>query len=316
MGFYAPAQLVRDARDHKVEVRPVDVNASEWDNTLEPAARGWALRLGFRQAQGVGEKEAQKLVDARGNGYPDPRTLWRRAHLARRTLERLAEADAFAGMGLTRREALWAVRILGPAPLPLFAAAQEDEQSRDPAAALPAMTLGEEVVADYTALRLSLKAHPMALLRQPLLERGVTRNEALVRIDNDKRVTVAGIVIVRQRPGTAKGVIFMTLEDETGIANVIVWPHVLERFRPVVMGARLILVKGRLQREGLVTHIVADRLENLSWLLDTLALRDAPMPVAYARADEVARPNGRDPRDLGARRKRNAEILYPSRDFH
>ncbi|MGH7005994.1 MAG: error-prone DNA polymerase, partial [Alphaproteobacteria bacterium] len=196
MGFYAPAQLVRDARAHEVEVRPVDVNASEWDNTLEPAPNGWALRLGFRQAQGLNEDQITKLITARGNGYPDPRTLWRRAGLARKTLERLAEADAFAGMGLTRREALWAVRILGPAPLPLFAAAQEDEQSRDPAATLPVMTLGEEVVEDYTALHLSLRAHPLELLRPALNERGVTANKALEDVNNDEQVTVTGLVIV------------------------------------------------------------------------------------------------------------------------
>jgi len=321
MGFYAPAQLVRDARDHGVETRPVDVNASDWDNTLEPGSKGMALRLGFRQVKGLGEEPMQRLVAWRGNGYPDPRTLWRRAGLPPKILERLAEADAFAGMGLARREALWAVRILGPAPLPLFAAAQEDEQARDPAATLPPMTLGEEIVEDYTAIHLSLRAHPLALLRPALDERHVTANAALGAVADDARVAVSGLVIVRQRPGTAKGVIFMTLEDEGGISNVIVWPKVFERDRPIVMGARLILVKGRLQREGLVTHVIADRLEDLSWLLDTLAARDAalgrPMPISTARADEVTRPNGRDARDPGGRTPRQSpDHLFPSRDFH
>jgi error-prone DNA polymerase len=314
MGFYAPSQLVRDARDHGVEVRPVDVNLSDWDNTLEPGAHGFALRLGFRQVKGLGEEPMKRLVAARGNGYPDPRTVWRRAGLAPKTLERLAEADAFASMGLTRREALWAVRILGPAPLPLFAAAQEDEQANDPAATLPAMTLGEEIVEDYTTVHLSLRAHPLELLRATLEPRRVTPNAALSAVADGKRVTVAGLVIVRQRPGTAKGVIFMTLEDEDAICNVIVWPHVFERLRPIVMGARLILVKGTLQREGIVTHIVADDIEDISPLLDTLAARDAPMPLETARADHVKHPDGRDSRDPENRRR--PHLLYPSRDFH
>jgi error-prone DNA polymerase len=314
MGFYAPAQILRDARDHGVEVRSVDVNLSDWDNTLEPGTQGFALRLGFRQVKGLREEPLRRLVAARGNGYPDPRTLWRRAALSPKLLERLAEADAFGSMGLTRREALWAVKILGPAPLPLFAAAQEDEQANDPSAALPAMTLGEEIVEDYTALHLSLRAHPLDLLRPRLDARRVTPNAMLPAVASDRRVTVAGLVIVRQRPGTAKGVIFMTLEDEAAICNVIVWPHVFERYRPVVMGSRLVLVHGRLQREGLVTHIVADRLENLSPLLDTLTPRDEPMPVETARADHVKHPDGRDSRDPENQRRHRR--LYPSRDFH
>jgi error-prone DNA polymerase len=315
MGFYAPAQLVRDARDHGVEVRAADVNHSLWDNALEPdRSGGMALRLGFRQIKGLAEAPLQRLVGARGNGYPDPRTLWRRAVLAPAVLERLAAADAFASMALTRREALWAIRILGPAPLPLFAAADEDEQANDPPARLPAMTLGEDVVEDYATLRLSLKAHPLALLRDSLDRRRIVPNRTLEAIGADRRVAVAGIVIVRQRPGTAKGVIFMTLEDEGGICNIIVWPKVFERYRPVVLGARLVEVRGLLQREGLVTHIVAERLVDLSHLLDGLAARDRPMPIDVARADEVARPPSHDARDPGRRRERDA--LYPSRDFH
>ncbi|MCW5773343.1 MAG: error-prone DNA polymerase [Rhodospirillaceae bacterium] len=316
MGFYAPAQIVRDARDHAVKVLPVDVNRSDWNNTLEPAAEGLALRLGFRQVKGLGEEPLTKLVALRGNGYPDPATVWRRTGLPPRTLERLAEADAFASMGLARREALWAVRILGPAPLPLFAAAQEDEQANDPPARLPAMTLGEEVVEDYTATQLSLKAHPLALLRRALEAQRVVPNAGLPLVRNGGRTVVAGLVLVRQRPGTAQGVIFMTLEDEGGICNVIVWPKTFERYRAVVMGARLVLVRGLLQREGLVTHVIADRIEDLSPLLDSLGERDAPVPIATARADEVARPNGRDPRDPEGKRRPRPHLLYPSRDFH
>ncbi len=315
MGFYAPAQIVRDARDHGVEVLGPDVNASEWDNALEPGrSGGFALRLGFRQIKGLAEAPMRELVTKRANGYPDPRTLWRRSGLKPKTLERLAEADAFASLGLTRRDALWAVRILGPAPLPLFAAAHEDEQANDPPATLPPMTLGEEIVEDYVTLKLSLKAHPLALFRPSLERQNITLSAALDAVANNRTVSVGGLAIVRQRPGTAKGVIFMTLEDEGGICNIIVWPKIFERFRPAVLGARLVLVHGTLQREGLVTHIVARRVVDLSPLLDTLAARDGPLKVPTARADEARQSNDRDPRDTGRQRRR--DLLYPSRDFH
>ena len=318
MGFYAPAQIVRDAREHGVEVLPVDVNLSGWDNMLEPGADGaMALRLGFRQVKGLREEAMERLVAARGNGYPDPWTLWRRAGLPAAVLERLARADAFGSLGLDRRRALWAVRRFRPAALPLFAAMDEDEQPGDPPAALPAMTLGEQVVDDYASVRMTLRAHPLALLRGEAPFDRATRHGDLLDCRNGQRVEVAGLVLIRQRPGTAKGVVFMTLEDETGAANVIVWPHALERYRPVVMGARLVRVVGEVQKEGLVIHIIARRLEDLSARLDGLGRLDAAFDPALARADEIAR-EVRDPRESkrDPRRDRLHKRMYPSRDFH
>jgi len=284
MGFYAPAQIVRDARDHGVEARPADVNLSTWDHSLEPAADGaMALRLGLRQIKGLREDEAAKLVAARGNGYPDIRTLWRRAGVTVAALEALARADAFASMGLARRDAWWQIRALGPAPLPLFAAAQEPETGAEPPVVLPAMADGEAVMTDYAALRLTLRQHPLALLRHDLTREGVAPVARLIRLQNGKRVTVAGLVLVRQRPGSAKGVIFVTLEDETGVANVVVWPKVFERFRRRVVGASLLRVTGTVQREGIVIHVVAEHIEDLSDRLAHLAGGAAPAPRARAR---------------------------------
>jgi error-prone DNA polymerase len=270
MGFYAPAQIVRDARDHGVEVRPVDVNASHWDCTLEAARDGkLALRLGLRQVDGLGEKAAQRLVNLRGDGYASPQALWHRTGLDARALEALARADAFVSLGLPRRQALWAVRALSAPPPPLFAALEEPV--REPEVSLPQMALGEEVVQDYACLKLSLKAHPLALLRPELARRGVAAASALQRRWSGK-VTVAGLAISRQRPGTASGVIFLTLEDETGIANIVVWPQVFENFRKVVMTASLIQVDGKVQHEGQVIHVIADRLTDLTPHLRRLTL--------------------------------------------
>ena len=322
MGFYAPAQIVRDAREHGVEVLPVDVNRSVWDHTLEPGADGdMALRLGFRQIKGLRAEAMDRLVAARGNGYPDPWTLWRRAGLPAAVLERLARADAFTSLGLNRRQALWAVRRFRPAALPLFAAMDEDEQPGDPPAMLPAMTLGEQVVDDYASVRMTLRAHPLALLRAEAPFDRATPHRDLLHCRNGQQIAVSGLVLIRQRPGTAKGVVFMTLEDETGAANVIVWPHVLERYRPIVMGSRLVRVVGEVQKEGIVIHVVARKLEDLSSRLDGLTRLDAPFDpkfeIALARADEIAR-EARDPRDSkrDPRRDRLHKQMYPSRDFH
>jgi len=268
MGFYAPAQIVRDARDHGVEVRPVDVNHSDWDCSLEPSSGARrALRLGFRQVKGLAEEELrEKLVASRVTPYRWPAELQHKSGLGRGALERLADADAFRSMGLDRRQALWAVKGLPEAAeLPLLAPLAGGVP--EPAAALPAMGLGEHVVEDYRATGLSLKRHPLALLRDALGARGVLPNAQLLATPPAKLVKVAGLAIVRQQPATASGVIFMTLEDETGIANIVVWRKIFERFRPVVMGARLVEVTGRVQREGAVIHVVVDRLADLSPLL-------------------------------------------------
>ncbi|WP_246272837.1 error-prone DNA polymerase [Oricola thermophila] len=328
MGFYAPAQLVRDAREHGVEIRPVDINASLWDSSLEDrdgdepetAARiaprhremagtiktKKAVRLGFRQVKGLREDEMARLVERRGAGYDSVRDLWLRSGLKRAQIERLADADAFRSIGLDRRAALWAVRALDDTSaeehLPLFerpdARSDPDEAGieihGEAEVALPPMPPGEQVVHDYRYLSLSLKAHPVSFLRKRLDAMGVLRHERLDAMASGRRADVAGLVLVRQRPGSAKGVIFMTLEDETGVANVIVWPKTFERYRALVLGSRLVRVSGRLQNEMGVIHVVADRIEDLTPLLGELERDDScDMDIGdagLANADEVRRP--------------------------
>jgi error-prone DNA polymerase len=332
MGFYAPAQIVRDAREHGVEVRPPDVNWSDWDCTLETGAApdgpagGYALRLGLRQIKGFREADAEWITAARGNFYTDPLAVWRRAGVAPAALTRLAEADAFGSMGLGRRAALWAVKAIGgETPLPLFDAAGEAEQGAEPPVALPPMTDGEAVVADYRALRLSLRAHPIGLLRERL-GRDLPA-EKLLETKDGRRVAVSGLVLVRQRPGTAKGVIFITLEDETGTANVIVWPAKFEQFRRQILTGRMMRITGRMQREGQVIHVVADRIEDLSGMLDSLDTADddrTPIDPINPQADEVRGGTSDDPRGklrhvvpkLRRHPREQARTLFPSRDFH
>jgi error-prone DNA polymerase len=323
MGFYAPAQIVRDAREHGVEVRPVDINHSLWDCTLEPAEPGKsAVRLGLRQIKGFAGADAEQLVASRpAGGYPDPRTLWRCSGLGRGALERLAEADTFRSIGLDRRRALWALKALGEPPLPLFAAAEEPAVSarnlaRDPEvwplvaaqasearamALLPEMPLGEHVVEDYASLSLTLKRHPLAFLRADLASEGLVTAADLAHLPVNRRLSIAGVVLIRQRPGSANGVVFITIEDETGIANLIVWPQILERFRRATLGATLLRCTGKLQREESVIHVVADRLDDLTPRLNTLRdcsgnaePREAPKPPFASSA----KPPGYDPRDI------------------
>ena len=279
MGFYAPAQIVRDAREHGVEVRPVDVNRSDWDCTLEPGSGADpALRLGFRQVKGLKEADMTRLVAGRGNGYTSAAAMMRRAGLSRPVLEKLARADALGTLGHTRRPGLWAVTGLDDAnPLPLFAqAAPDDAAGEAETPPLPAMSLGEEVADDYRTLRLSLKAHPAAVLRPALLGQGFRPCRTLWDLKQGDTIRVAGLVTARQRPGTAKGVIFVTIEDETDFANLIVWPQVFEKFRREVLGARLLGVAGEVQREGRVIHLVARRAWDLAPLLARLDRPDAP----------------------------------------
>ncbi|HTZ00763.1 MAG TPA: error-prone DNA polymerase [Xanthobacteraceae bacterium] len=289
MGFYQPAQLVRDARAHGVEIREADVNFSDWDCTLEPAAdAAHAVRLGFRLIAGLAEDEIKKLVAARGNGFASIERLAAIAGVSRFCIERLAEADAFRSLGIDRRAALWSARRLdmigahpprggSAASLPLLAPHLSDDLFAEPAVALPAMPLCEQVVEDYVATGLSLKAHPVGFFRDRLAGLGAVRNAALrgEELAQDATVTVAGLVLVRQRPGTSKGVIFMTLEDETDIANIIVWPKVFAQNRRTVMTARFLAVRGRLQRAGLVIHVIATGFFDLS--AELASLRDGEL---------------------------------------
>ncbi|MFD1279272.1 error-prone DNA polymerase [Methylobacterium goesingense] len=343
MGFYQPAQLVRDARAHGVEVRGVDVNASDWDCTLEPASeppppgveRRLAVRLGLRQVSGVPQAAMHRLVRLRGNGYASIEGLQAALALPRNALERLAEADAFRSLDLDRRAALWAVRTLegtsatkaardakiakiakaaGRAdgdrrahlletPMPLFAFHADDGLFRhEPAVDLPAMAPSEHVAEDYAATGLSLKGHPVAFFRTRLARIGAIPardHHDGARVANNARITVAGLVLTRQRPGTARGTVFLTLEDETGIANVIVWRDVFEANRATAMGARFLAVRGRVQRQGLVVHLLAEQFRDLS-----AALRDL-------RAGGLRLPP--ETTDFGAPEDRR---IYRSRDFH
>ncbi|WP_292036712.1 MULTISPECIES: OB-fold nucleic acid binding domain-containing protein [unclassified Brevundimonas] len=314
MGFYAPAQIVRDARDHDVEVRPVDVTHSGWDNSLEGSDKTPALRIGLRQIDGFREDWAEALVAARAFRATDIETLARRAGLPSAAMRKLADADAFRSLGLDRRQALWAVRRLpDDAPLPLFAAADARELGAEPDARLPIMPLGEHVAADYQTLRLSLKAHPMAILR-PLFdaERILTCAQTEAK-RNAASVRVAGVVLVRQRPGKGNA-IFVTLEDETGITNVVLWARMFEQFRREVMAARLMEVEGVVEKspEGVV-HLVARKVIDRSSELTRLS-EDHDTTVQLARADVVANPQ--PPRHPPHRHPRDVRILPGSRDFH
>jgi len=433
MGFYAPAQIVRDAREHGVEARDVDVNLSDWDCTLESPSphslwgegrgegqplvtplpvveagrgdSGPALRLGLRQIDGLPEEEAKKLAAPRGYVPPHPRPrldaglatsphrgevnrlqsqravtplpmgeravcrdlrpigskshgkpgegeshasyleqdvagaryrdthdLWLRARVRLATLEKLAAADALRSLGLDRRQALWEVKALGSAePLPLFTWSETREAGLEPEVALPAMALSEHVVNDYQTLRLSLKAHPMSFLRAHFAAKRVRACDELRSAKDGAYVSVAGVVLVRQRPGSAKGVVFMTIEDETGIANAVVWPKTLERFRKVIMGARLIVIHGRIQRHEDIIHVVSQRLEDRSDWLTLLSEHGPEITVPVANADHVKSPdicadqsglhNGhprwaQNPREARITHPRQARVIPKSRDFH
>jgi error-prone DNA polymerase len=377
MGFYAPAQIVRDAREHGVEVRHPDVNWSGWDSQLEildptnpllacreemerevtdrppslprkgmaiaeeysgidrksdpspplrgrdgegggPARKGEgnspALRLGLREVAGLAEADGRAIEKAQG-GFATIAALQRRTGLCQAALEKLAAADAFRSMGLDRRAALWQVRGLGRArPLPLFENHSVDDQGTELPVVLPAMPLSEQVVDDYRTIRMSLKGHPMALLRGQCAGEGVVDNIRLKAMDAGAFVSVAGVVLVRQRPGTAKGVVFITLEDEVGVCNIVIWQKVLEKYRAAVMGARLLLVRGHVERAGEIIHVVAARIEDrtrwLSLLSEDLARLSAPLAATDApgHAGSHRQPAAHHPRQL--------RVIPKSRDFH
>jgi error-prone DNA polymerase len=355
MGFYAPAQIVRDARQHGVAVREVDVNLSDWDCTLEdfpsPAGEGLgvgsfpnsldgceeaserassplvrhpppspsleregnkpALRLGLRQVDGLRSADVERLIARRP--YATVEDVRRRGRVRVHAIQRLAAADAFRSIGLDRRAALWDSRALRQAPdLPLFAYAEaQDEGVEDQPAVLPAMPLAEHVVNDYQTIRLSLKAHPMGFLREHYAAQKFITADRLKTIREGKRLSLAGLVLIRQRPGSAKGVVFITIEDETGIANLVVWPDVFEKQRKIVMGARLMAVHGIVQcdEDSDVIHVIARRVEDHSHMLRHLS--DENLPSTRNPGDAAGswrQPAARHPRDV--------EIIPKSRDFH
>jgi error-prone DNA polymerase len=309
MGFYAPAQIVQDARAHGVEVRPIDINHSSWDSTLEPAeGGGLALRLGLRQIDGFREAWAQALAATRAAAGPfaSIEALARRARLPARALRLLGEADAAGSLRLPRRETLWQAWRTPPDALPLFAAAGVDELGAEPESRLPPMPAGEAVAADYQSFRLSLKGHPMQFIRATLAAEGVLSCAETGVAKAGAFVRTGGVVLVRQRPGKGNA-IFITLEDETGITNVLLWARLFERFRRAVMASRLMVVAGEVQRsrEGIV-HLMARHVADRTELLGLLSDRAITPPLCPT--DEVARPAvGRHPRDV--------RLLPDSRDF-
>jgi len=295
MGFYAPAQIVRDARNHGIEIRPVDINHSRWDCTLEPTRnpKRLAVRLGLRLVAGLKNSEAAMIPLAQADRpFTSIEDLWRRAGISVAALERLADADAYGSIRVSRRDALWAIRGLSDEPLPLFAAADErDSQIRpegyEPPVELTLMTEGREVVEDYRSKGLTLRQHPMSFLREELRGRRIHRCSAIHLARDGRRLTVAGMVLVRQKPGSAKGVMFMTIEDETDVANLVIWPSLFEKQRRLILSSAMIGCRGRLQREGGVTHIIAEHLLDLSHLLRSVGERDQPFHAEHGRGDEA-----------------------------
>ena len=326
MGFYAPAQIVRDAAEHGVEIRPADINHSCWDNTLERDRPDdpLALRIGLRQVDGFSEAWALKLATLRGTGYPGIETLSMRARLPSEALRKLADADAFGSLNLDRREAAWIVRRLpNDAPLPLFAAAQARELGTEPNAQLPLMPLPEQIAVDYQTTRLSLKGHPMGMLRDIFRAEGIASSAETAARRDGSFIRTAGIVLVRQRPGKGNA-IFMTLEDESGIVNVLIWARIFERFRAQVMGSRLVVVEGKVQKskEG-VTHVMAERVYDRTAELSRLF--DDPRHVARQNVDpgtdERVRSDPHQGHMLAGRRStqghpRQVRVMPKSRDFH
>ena len=342
MGFYAPAQVVRDAQEHGVTVRPVCANRSRWDCTLEPLGvgedqgqcrseeqkqgrqrRGAAVRLGLRVVKGLANGHAAELVAHRGEeAYGSVEEAWRRAGVPPSALERLAEADAFQGLGLDRRQALWQVRALADTVLPLFAAADAGRRPRpeivEPPIELAPMRDGREVVEDYGSTGLTLRRHPVAFLRDDLRRHGMVACADLAHLRDGRRVVVPGLVLVRQKPGSAKGVMFITVEDETGVANLVLWPDRYAAQRSLVLSASMLACHGRVQREGEVVHVIADRLEDLSELLRSVGERDAAADLAGS--DQWREPATRVAHGAGLEAptppsQSGLGIRVPTRDF-
>lgn len=324
MGFYSASSLVRDFRDHGGQVLPADINESDWDYRLEKLgedSKYWSLRLGLRQVRGLKEASGHRIMQERGKGYDSVRDLYFRTGIDMKGLEDLANADTFRSIGLDRRAALWAVRGIGGhsgkraalEELPLFAAAEEADRDfqNEVEMTLPTMPLGQHVVEDYASLRLSLKAHPLSFLRPNLDASRVVKAGNLPTCHSGRRLKVAGLILARQRPGTAAGVIFMTLEDETGTANVIVWPKKFEIYRRVVLSARLVLIEGEMQKEQDVIHIIAHHIQDLSEELIRLTEEGPP---------ERPQKDGRHRSPLAGpnlmRHPRSTSVMPKGRNFH
>lgn len=299
MGFYSPAQIIIDARRHGVEVRPVDVNHSTWDYTLEEKVGKYcAVRLGFRQVKGVSQNTADRIVQSRKGGYRSINALMD-AGVTQAAMERLADADAFRSLGLDRREALWHVAALRDHPQGLFLG-RKSESAYEDKVVLPAVSAMEHVIQDYATTTLSLKAHPVSFIRNELEQLQVMPTQRLDTLQNGAFVKVCGLVTVRQRPGTAKGVLFITVEDETGFANLVVWSSVFAQYRTVILQSKLLLVTGQLQVEGKVIHVVVKSCHNLTGLMK--------LPAKSRDIGSIAS-------NKSARQEGSQGELFPSRDF-
>lgn len=308
MGFYAPAQLIRDARQHGVEVLPVDMNASQWDCTLEPGdGKMCAVRLGFGVIKGVTEDAADSIVANRHVPYETPHDVWRRSGISARQMKCLAEADAFAGMEFDRRHALWSVKPLRDTPLPLFAAIEHQGVHQpeiiEPEVALAPLTRGGEVAEDYATLSFSLRDHPLKFIRDDLARQKWSSLDVLKTKRNGDFVRIAGLVLVRQRPGTASGIVFVTMEDETATANLVVWSDVFEAHRSIIMGSDLLACCGKVQQADGVIHVVAAQLFDLS-----------PMLKRVSEDETSVEATARDL--MGGYTRKKPKIDPISRDFH
>jgi error-prone DNA polymerase len=344
MGFYAPSQIVRDVQEHGIEVRDVDINLSDLESVLEPGSydpdRVWrqhqdmredirssrAIRLGLNFVKGLSIDDANLIIARRGDGYDSIRDLWLRTGLGIAKLKKLADADCFGSLGIGRRDAQWLVMGLqgsdGAETLPLFTAAGRPGHREEPDADLPPMPPGQEVIHDYQALSLSLKAHPVSFLRDQLDARGIVKAGQLREIPAGRYVTTAGVVLVRQRPGTASGVVFASLEDETGLANIIIWPKTFEQYRRVVLGSRMMGVRGQVQKEGLVVHVIAKELYDLTPQLLAIAGGHHFGDAVIANADEgksgpKGSARGTDKAgELEGEREQMRRALPSGRNFH
>jgi error-prone DNA polymerase len=316
MGFYQPAQIVIDAERHGVTMRPVDINHSMWDNTLEEKAGQYcAVRLGFRQVKGLSEEDMQVLIAARGTGYSSINQL-SDTGVPQAAIEKLTDADAFRSLKLDRREALWEVPALSDKPVGLFAG-QPSESTKEAQITLPFMTQAEHVVQDYASTGLSLKAHPVSFVREKLNLLRVTATSELAKLKDGDPVKVAGLVTVRQRPGTAKGILFITIEDESGFSNLVVWEKVFEKYRKEILQTRLLMVEGKVQIEGEVIHVIVRRCFNLSNLLRGLtAAEKEDLPVlTLSRADERSAPYPTENNRIKPLETAQKEIFHAGRNF-
>lgn len=316
MGFYQPAQIVIDARKHGVEVRPVDINYSYWDNTLEEKTGPYCpLRLGFRQVKGLNEEDIQILIGARKEAYNNITALMD-ASVPLSILERLADADAFRSIGLDRRQALWEVSALQDNLSGMYTG-QMPEEFAEQDIQLPLMSLPEHVVQDYSSMALSLKAHPVSFVRQQLRQLGVTAASSLAELHDGVPVSVAGLVLVRQRPGTASGIVFITLEDETGVVNLVVFKKLFDKYRKEILTARLLMVKGQLQREGEVIHVIVRECYNLNYILSDMAITQEEQSslLTLSRADEKDADSSRPDSRKRSPRVVQTEIFPDGRNF-